>query len=122
MSRRKSRIETMSLLYEISITGETEIQNIDVSKLDKFSLDIFTKFIDNREEVDETISNVLHKWTLKSISKIDLALLRLATTEHLFMDDVPSNVSVNEAVEIAKVYGDDNSPSFINSLMRKIVN
>ncbi len=121
MSRRESRIEAMSLLYQISITGAESIAEVDVSKLDSFSLSCFKLYMDNKSEVDSTIANILDRWTLDSISKIDLAILRLATTEYLYIVDVPAQVSVNEAVEIAKVYGDDNSPSFVNSIMRKIV-
>lgn len=111
----------MSLLYEISITGEDDISKIGVSNLDEFSLSIFKSYMDNSDEVDAKISVILDNWTMDSIAKIDLALLRMATTEFLYLDDVPTQVSVNEAVEIAKVYGDDKSPSFVNSIMRKIV-
>ncbi len=121
MSRRESRISVMSLLYEISITGEDDISKIGVSNLDEFSLSIFKSYMDNSDEVDAKISVILDNWTMDSIAKIDLALLRMATTEFLYLDDVPTQVSVNEAVEIAKVYGDDKSPSFVNSIMRKIV-
>ncbi len=121
MSRRDSRIEVMSLLYEISITFADTISEVNVSKLDAFAMTTFKAYMDHRESVDNKISEILDGWTLNSIAKIDLAILRLATTEYLYVDDVPTQVSVSEAVEIAKIYGDDNSPSFVNSIMRKIV-
>ncbi len=121
MTRRESRINIMSLLYEISITGELNLSKINVSNCDKFGLDIFKSFLDNKDVIDEKIETTLDRWTINSISKIDLALLRLATTEK-FYTETPIQVIVNEAVEIAKLYGDDNSPSFINSIMRKITN
>lgn len=56
-------------------------------------------------------------WTMERISKVNLSILRLAMCEILFMEDIPFQVSINEAVELAKKFGDDDSPSFINGVL-----
>ena len=56
------------------------------------------------------------------ISKTDLAILRLAVYEILYRDDIPYKVSVNEAVELAKLFSDDSSPSFINGVLAGVIN
>ena len=75
----------------------------------------------NLEKIDDIILSNLKNWTIDRIFKIDLAILRLAIYEILFMDDVPLKVSANEAVELAKTYGNNDSKSFINGLIAKVI-
>ena len=63
----------------------------------------------------------LKNWTIDRIFKIDLAILRLAIYEILYMEDIPVKVSVNEAVELAKEYGNNDSKSFVNGLLAKVI-
>ena len=72
-------------------------------------------------ELDEAISKHLKGWKMERICKTDLAILRLAIYEILYRDDIPYKVSVNEAVELAKSFGEDSSPSFINGVLAGIV-
>ncbi|MBQ9279809.1 MAG: transcription antitermination factor NusB [Clostridia bacterium] len=74
------------------------------------------------EELDEKIKTYLKGWTMDRIGKTDLAILRLAIYEILYREDIPYKVSINEAVELAKTYCDDASPSFINGLLAALIN
>lgn len=72
--------------------------------------------------IDEMIAAHAKGWQLNRIAKAELAILRLAVYEALYDDQVPVGVAVNEAVELAKQYGDDNGPVFVNGILGKIVN
>lgn len=76
--------------------------------------------LEQRPLLDERIAAVAHNWSLMRMAPVDLALLRLATFELLFLPDIPAAVTLNEAIEIAKRYGTKESPTFINGLLDKI--
>lgn len=71
-------------------------------------------------EIDLVIENFLRDWTLDRINKVDLALMRLAIYEMLCEKDVPPGAAVNEAVELAKEYGADETPAFINGVLGNV--
>ena len=73
------------------------------------------------EEIDRIIDGNTEGWDTTRMGKVELAVLRLAVYEILFDDDIPSGVSINEAVEIAKKYGQENSGGFINGILAKIM-
>lgn len=74
------------------------------------------------DELDEKINSVSEGWPVDRIGKAELAIMRLAVYEMLYDDDIPVNVAINEAVELAKSYGsDDNAASFVNGVLAKIV-
>ncbi len=75
---------------------------------------------DNTTEINEKISSKLRKWTIERLSKVNLALLQLGTYELLYMDDVPDKVAINEAVELAKKYGGEESAAFVNGVLGAI--
>lgn len=72
-------------------------------------------------EIDEIIEEVSSGWRMNRMGKVDLALLRLAVFEIYFDEDIPTGVAINEAVELAKAYGQDSSPSFVNGILAKAV-
>ena len=72
-------------------------------------------------ELDEKINAVTSGWTTSRMSLVDLSLIRLALYEILAVDDIPPKVSVNEAVELARKYGGDDSPSFVNGILAKFM-
>lgn len=74
----------------------------------------------HKEQIDKIIEKYLVKWKLPRISKINLSILRLATYEILFIDNIPNNVSIFEAVDMTKKYSDDISGGFINGVLDKI--
>ena len=74
------------------------------------------------KELDNYIKEHLKGWTMDRICKTDLAILKLAIYEILYRDDIPYKVSINEAVELAKMFSEENSPSFINGVLAEIIN
>ncbi len=79
------------------------------------------KCFENVSQIDDVIGNSLKNWKLERISKVNRAILRLAVTEIKYFDDIPEKVSINEAIELAKPYGEDESPSFINGVLANII-
>ncbi len=82
---------------------------------------VTNKCFENLDDIDELISSSLKNWKIERISGVNRALLRLAVTEIKYFDDIPDKVSINEAVELAKPYGDDDSPSFVNGVLGNII-
>lgn len=86
----------------------------------EFSENFLEGFIDKIKQVDDAITKHLKGWSIERLSKIDLAILRLACFEIIFMEDIPKKVSINEAVELAKKYTEDESRKFINGVLDAI--
>lgn len=86
-------------------------------KITDFIKNSFLEIKKNQDYIDDLISNHLIKWEKNRISRVSLAILRLATYEIFFNNDIPDNVSINEAVELAKKYGVDSEFSFINGIL-----
>lgn len=72
-------------------------------------------------ELDAKIDEVAQGWKTKRMGKVDLTILRLALYEMLYDDEVPEKVAINEAVELAKKFGGNDSPAFINGVLAKLV-
>ena len=87
---------------------------------DKYTLEIITKANENMHEINAEIESNLKGWSMSRISKVSLALLRMAICEMKYIDNVPVGVSINEAVEICKVYGSDEDKSFINGVLGSV--
>ena len=73
------------------------------------------------EELDEKINGVAEGWKTRRMSKVDLTIIRLALYEILHDEEVPEKVAINEAVELAKKFGGDESPSFVNGILARLV-
>ncbi|KUG28562.1 transcription termination protein nusb [hydrocarbon metagenome] len=71
----------------------------------------------HQREIDEVVVRFSKNWKLTRIAKVELTILRLAMHEILYRQDIPLRVAINEAVELAKAYGDDNSPTFVNGIL-----
>lgn len=92
-----------------------------LSQVDRDFAETYLKnLVDHKEKIDHEIKKKLKGWTLNRLSKIDLAILRLGTYEVLFEEEIPKNVSINEAVELAKKYGEEESKKFINGVLDAI--
>lgn len=129
MSRKIAREVTMQALYQIELNNFStfeEVQGFIIESAIKESEDAYVKQVvdlsfEHKVEIDEEISKYLKKWTIERLSKVDLSILRLAVIEIRFMDDIPENVSINEAVNLAKKFSDDDAPSYINGVLGSIV-
>lgn len=75
----------------------------------------------NEEKINTLINSNARNWTVNRIAKVDLAILKLAIAEIIAIDDIPQRVSVNEAIELAKIYCDDKSPKFINGILGSVI-
>ncbi len=87
----------------------------------KFQEELSTDIISHHEEIDAAITSAAPEWPLSKISKIDLAVLRVATYELLVLHKEPPKVIINEAVELAKEFGGDRSSSFVNGVLGTIL-
>lgn len=126
MKREDIREKTMQLVYQMDMTGDFEVADLSIVEENvkaagkKQAAETLAAVQDHHEEIDRLISDNLDNWTLERIAKTDLAILRTAVAEMLYVDSIPVRVSINEAVELAKKYGDERSYAFINSVLGKI--
>lgn len=127
MNRRKSREQAFILLFESSFN----LQEIDKivkeaeyargEKLDDFSKLLLYGTIENTENIDKYIDGNLNGWQKSRLSYVVISILRLSLYEILYCDEIPSGVSINEAVELAKKYGSPEEASYINGVLGSVV-
>mgnify|MGYP000970317653 CR=1 FL=1 len=123
MTRRESRELAFILIFERIFKDETLDQIIEEAtegrniEIDDFSYKLASTAFEKLDDIDLIIKNYSKKWKLNRISKVTLAILRMAIVEIDNFDSVPISVSINEAVELAKKYGGDDDASFINGLL-----
>jgi len=131
MNRRKSREIATRLLFEMSINKESYVDIIEnfrenteekIEDIDfEYVIRVLKGVSENEAYINETISKYLVKWKLERLPKMNLAILKMASYEILFEEDIPNKVTINEAIELAKRYGDDNAPSFINGVLNNLI-
>ncbi|MBE6719879.1 MAG: transcription antitermination factor NusB [Ruminococcaceae bacterium] len=126
MNRYKQREQALLLIFEsqFSDDGKDELCNIfeeNIEELGEYSKELFFGVYDNADILDEKIKAYSKGWRLSRIPKINIALLRLAIYESLFVDSVPTSIAINEAVELAKKYSGDEDASFINGILGSVV-
>ena len=95
-------------------------QELGVVEYDEFVERIFFGTMAETETIDMKIEENSKGWKLDRISKVSLAIMRICVYEMLFCDDIPFNVSINEAVELAKKFDYDKAPSFVNGVLNRI--
>ena len=127
MTRREEREIAFALCFEMELTkepaenviaGAIEIREAEVPV---FCGRIVRGVEKHGAELDERIgANIRKGWRLERISKVSLSILRVALYEMLYEEDVPESVSINEAVELAKIYGDADAPAFVNGVLASI--
>ncbi|MZQ75984.1 MAG: transcription antitermination factor NusB [Peptoclostridium sp.] len=130
MSRKISRDMAMKLAYQMEISKDFSIENVEAFIAEnenenaeaEFIRDIGIKLVDNKETLDSLISKYSKGWSIVRISKIDLSILRVAIAEMLYRKDISKSISINEAVELAKTYGGENSPAFVNGVLGSVAN
>lgn len=120
----------MKLLYQFQLRDDDIQEQIELflseaerplEALEKeYFMDVVQGAMEKRDEIDGLIQNHARGWSLERMPKVDLAIMRLAIYELRFRKDIPWNVSINEAVELAKKYGGDQSKTFINGVLGKV--
>ena len=130
MKKSASREFVFKLLYSLEIQKEfndeqfelfCETNEIEDKNTKEYIKEIITQVNIHKQDIEELISkNLKSGWNIKRISKINIALLKLAICEMLYKN-LPYKIVINEVVELAKVYGDDTSPMFINGVLASII-
>ncbi len=127
MTRREAREQAFCLLFEQAVSG-CGMEEIIAAAAEARDLapNSFTEELaygveENQEKLDAVISGCVRGWSLKRLSKVALALLRMAVYEILLVDSIPASVSINEAVELAKTYGGQGDPAYINGVLGTVV-
>lgn len=111
-----------SNLYFEHEEDSDERQIPEISEKNKEFLNNLVKgTIENIDTIDKIIKNSLRSWTMDRIAKVDLTILRMAIYELIYSKDVPASVVINEAVELGKMFGSDDSGSFINGVLGRVV-
>ena len=138
MSRQQAREDSFKMIFESIIMGTSADELLEKFRDTLSDGDIWEQKRENprdmaymeavlrgveehRAELNEKITPFLKNWTVERIAKVSLALLQLAACEVLYIDDVPPGVAANEAVNLAKKYGGDDAPPFINGVMRSFI-
>ena len=126
MTRKEAREQAFVLIFEKQFRDDSaneileyakEIRGIDV---DEYTQRVFVGVTEKMQEIDSVISSNLKNWKLERISKVALAVLRLAIYEMSFVDEVPVSVSINEAVELCKKFAVKEDASFVNGILGTI--
>lgn len=126
--RRKGRELALQALYQIEITGDPSVAAVELflqhfegpSQAKAFASRLVSGVVSHRAEIDRMIEACTEHWKLARLAKVDLVILRLATYELLHCPDIPASVSLDEAIEIAKRFGNEESARFINGVLDQI--
>ena len=125
--RTLARKQALQLMYQGEILEKTPRELIDNGQLvpetqglSDYALMLLDGAKESLEAIDELIESASDNWTLDRMPVVDRSLLRLTTYEMRYVDDVPVSVSINEAVNLAKEFGGDDSPRFINGILGRI--
>lgn len=130
MSRRELREQIFKLLFRIEFNPKEEMEaqtefffeeeenQADVADT-AYITEKFNRILDRQEQIDGALNERVKGWDTGRMGKVDLTILRLAVYEVLFDEEIPTGVAINEAVELAKKFGQDSSPAFINGVLAK---
>jgi transcription antitermination protein NusB len=136
-SRRRAREAALQALYQCDTLQDWSAEAVDLyfkvfqsesspiaedssQENHDFARALIGGVIEHLSEIDDQISSASTRWSIGRMSRVDRNILRLASYEIAFVPDIPVNVSINEAIEIAKRYGTDDSPMFINGVLDNV--
>ncbi len=130
MSRRGMREQVFKLLFRVEFhPGEEmaeqealffeEEENAGVPEENHQISGKFNKVVTKLDEIDKVLNDRVQGWDTGRMGKVDLTVLRLAVYEIMYDEEIPTGVAINEAVELAKKFGQDSSPSFVNGVLAK---
>ncbi len=126
--RTLSRESALQILYQLEV-GKDDLPSVlndywNREEIDKsvreFADTLVAGIRENLAKINEVISKYADNWEIKRMAVVDRNILRLATYELLFVKDIPPKVSINEAIDLAKKYGDSESSKFVNGVLDKI--
>ncbi|MCX7991307.1 MAG: transcription antitermination factor NusB [Proteobacteria bacterium] len=126
-NRRKARENAIKILYQLEMSGYSPEECIRIyweGQDEKEEVKDYSNYIvrgvsANIKDIDEKIQSLSKNWILDRMHKVDKAILRLSAFELLFIEDVPFKVAIDEAIELAKKFGTEESKKFINGILDK---
>ena len=131
--RTKAREYALQILYQIEVSQEslehclTEFwenaptdPDPQIDDIKAFTEDLVRRVLEHAKAIDAEIEKCTENWKINRMALVDRNILRLGTCELLHFDDIPSKVAINEAIELAKRYGDSESPKFVNGILDKV--
>ena len=132
MGRRELREQIFLLLFRVEFNNPEDMpeqlkmffeddETYFSEKDETYITEKYEKIMEKKSELDSLLDEKAEGWDVKRMGKIELAVLRLALYEMKYDEDVPTSVAINEAVELAKKFGQDNSGSFVNAILTKLV-
>lgn len=131
MSRRLARETALQVLFQLDMTNETLNARETVQRWAeefgvpstsvKFAEELVEGTLSHKTEIDQKIASFAEDWALERMANVDRNLLRMATYEMIYRPDIPGRVSLNEAIELAKVYGGDESAKFVNGILDRLM-
>ena len=133
MKRREQREQIFALLFRVEFNTPEEMDEqvsmyVDEMKEveplsekdEEYIIGKYKKILERIEEIDGIFNEASKTWITSRMSRVDLTVLRLAVYEMKFDEDIPEKVAINEAVELAKKYGGDESPAFVNGVLAHV--
>lgn len=125
----KAREAVLKMLYEYEFNKNREmiLNNTNIfselksKKLKEYAIDLFEGILSNLKHLDSLIQKYLKNWQLERIALVEKSILRIATYELFYEKNIPAAVIIDDAVELSKVYGNENSPKFINGILDGIL-
>ena len=132
MSRSELREHVFRMLFRIEFNNEDEMKEQEelyfellgeISEENQnYILNKYRAITEKQDEIDAVLNEVSEGWKTSRMNRVDLTILRLATYEVKWDEEVPTGVAINEAVELAKRYSSDHGPSFVNGVLAKVAN
>ncbi len=129
MTRRESRAEAIKLLFERSFDFDRTPEEIMASatedreeKISTFAKELFLRADENLGDIDEKIARCADNWRIDRIDRVTLTVLRLAACEIDYFPEIPVEITVNESIELARMFGESDSVGFINGVLGKYAN
>lgn len=131
MNRRKLREQIFKVLFGVEFNNMEEMplqmklffeqeENLADEKDTEYITEKCKSILEKINEIDELINKTADGWTTKRMGKVDLTLLRIAVYEMKYDDDIPTSVAINEAVELSKKFGQEESAGFVNGVLAKL--
>jgi N utilization substance protein B len=129
-ARRRARALVLQALYELDFTNHTPEHALGCRLKDKplpesataFAFQLVEGTVERIPEVDRVVAELAPEWPVEQIAVVDRNILRIAVYELLFNTETPPKVAINEAVELAKMFGSDSSPRFVNGVLGSLAN
>jgi transcription antitermination protein NusB len=125
MKRHAAREKAFQILFQLDMIEEdTDLviqERLEEEEKDEFLHSLVRGVVEHKQSIDEEISANLENWTFNRLPSVEKTILRIAVFEIKHLTDIPTNVSINEAVELSNRYGDEKSGKFVNGVLSKII-